>query len=64
MAELMRHDVLSEGREKEEVGGVLPSLPRARRRIGGPAEACDERGGRSEVSGEGASGESENCRPR
>ena len=26
--------------------GVLPSLPRARRRIGGPAEACDERGGR------------------
>ena len=46
---------------------MLPSLPRARRRVGGPAKACDERGaaeafggGLPEVSGEGASGESEN----
>ena len=50
---------------------MLPCPPRARRRVGGPAEACDERGsgeafgrGSPEVSGEGASGESENCRPR
>ena len=50
---------------------MLPCPPRARRGIGGPAEACDERGsteafgrGSPEVSGEGASGESENCRPR
>ena len=46
---------------------MLPSPPRARRRVGDPAEACDEGGsaeayggGSPEVSGEGASGESEN----
>ena len=49
---------------------MLPSPPHVRRRVGDPAEACDERGsaeafggGSLEISGEGASGESEN-RPR
>ena len=46
---------------------MLPSPPRARRRVGGPAEAYDGRGsaeafggGSSEASGEGASSDTEN----
>jgi len=46
---------------------VLLSPPRVRRRVGDPAEACDERGsaeafggGSPEASGEGASSDTEN----
>ena len=58
MAELMRHDVLPEGREKGEVAECC----RARlARDGGSVASAEAFGGEStEARGEGASGESEN----
>jgi len=58
LAELMRHDVLPEGREKEEVAECC----RARlARDGGSVASAEAFGGEStEARGEGASGESEN----
>ena len=67
MAELMRHDVLSEGREEEEAAECCRArLARDGGSVAQPSPATREGVGRGlwwgspEASGEGASGESEN----